>query len=139
MRINTIKNPNITGMLSVTKVKITPDFKYAKVYVSVLNSKNIEKTMQGLKESAGYIRSQIAKTINLRITPELNFELDDSLEYGMKIENTSVYSEIRFEVIVVPGVSVQVCKGKLVDVVAGMEADGNAAVLVGNGKYCAKR
>lgn len=82
-----LKNPNITGMLSVTKVKITPDFKYAKVYVSVLNSKNIEKTMQGLKESAGYIRSQIAKTINLRITPELNFELDDSLEYGEKIES----------------------------------------------------
>lgn len=82
-----LKNPNITGMLSVTKVKITPDFKYAKVYVSILNSKNIEKTMQGLKESAGYIRSQIAKTINLRITPELNFELDDSLEYGEKIES----------------------------------------------------
>lgn len=82
-----LKNPNITGMLSVTKVKITPDFKYAKVYVSVLNSKNIEKTLQGLKDSSGFIRSKIAKNINLRITPELVFELDDSLEYGMKIDN----------------------------------------------------
>ncbi len=81
-----LKNPNITGMLSVTKVKITPDFKYAKVYVSILNSKNIDKTMQGLKESSGFIRSKIAKSVNLRITPELVFELDDSLEYGARIE-----------------------------------------------------
>lgn len=82
-----LKNPNVTGLISVTKAKITPDFKYAKIYVSILNSKNVEKTMQGLKDSAGFIRSQIAKNINLRVTPELVFELDDSLEYGMKIEN----------------------------------------------------
>ena len=82
-----IKNPNVTGMLSVTKVKITPDFKFAKVYVSILNSKNIEKTMQGLKESAGFIRSRIAKDVNLRITPQLDFEIDDSLENGARIEN----------------------------------------------------
>ena len=69
-----------------TKAKITPDLKYAKIYVSILNSKNIKKTMEGLKESAGFIRSQVAKTINLRITPELIFEIDDSLEYGEKIE-----------------------------------------------------
>ena len=82
-----LKNPNITGMLSVTKVKITPDFKYAKVYVSILNSKNVEKTMEGLKESAGFIRSRLAKDINLRITPELVFEIDDSLEYGARIDS----------------------------------------------------
>ena len=82
-----LKNPNITGMLSVTKVKITPDFKYAKVYVSILNSKDVDKTMEGLKESAGFIRSRIAKEINLRITPELVFEIDDSLEYGARIDS----------------------------------------------------
>ncbi len=81
-----LKNPNVTGMLTVTRAKITPDFKYAKVYVSILNSKNIKKTMEGLKESSGFIRSQIAKTINLRITPELIFEIDDSLEQGEKID-----------------------------------------------------
>ena len=64
-----LKNPNVTGLISVTKAKITPDFKYAKIYVSILNSKNLEKTMQGLKDSAGFIRSQLAKKINLRITP----------------------------------------------------------------------
>ena len=82
-----LKNPNVTGLISVTKAKITPDVKYAKIYVSILNSKNLEKTMQGLKDSAGFIRSQVAKTINLRITPELVFELDDSMEYGMRIDN----------------------------------------------------
>lgn len=82
-----LKNPNVTGLLSVTRAKITPDFKYAKIYVSILNSKDIDKTMQGLKDSRGFIRSQIAKTINLRITPELSFELDDSVEYGMRIDN----------------------------------------------------
>ena len=55
-----LKNPDVTGMISVTRVKTTPDLKYAKVYVSLLNSKNNEKTMNGLKESAGFIRSQVA-------------------------------------------------------------------------------
>lgn len=82
-----LKDPNITGLISVTKVKITPDLKYAKVYVSILNAKNQEKTLNGLKDSSGFIRTQIAKKINLRITPQLIFELDDSIEYGMKIDS----------------------------------------------------
>lgn len=81
-----LKNPDATGLISVTKVKITPDLKYAKVYVSMLNSKSKEKTMEALKKSAGYIRSEIAKRVNLRITPELVFEEDDSMEYGEKID-----------------------------------------------------
>lgn len=82
-----LKDPNITGLISVTKVKITPDLKYAKVYVSILNAKSNEKTLQGLKDSSGFIRTQIAKTVNLRITPQLVFEIDDSIEYGMKIDS----------------------------------------------------
>ncbi len=82
-----IKNPDATGLISVTKVKITPDLKYAKVYISMLNSKSKEKTLEALKKSSGYIRSEIAKRINLRITPELVFEEDDSMEYGMKIDS----------------------------------------------------
>ena len=81
-----LKNPDATGLISVTKVKITPDLKYAKVYVSMLNSKSNVKTLEALKNSAGYIRSLIAKRINLRITPELVFEEDDSMEYGEKID-----------------------------------------------------
>lgn len=82
-----LKNPDVTGMISVTRVKVTPDLKYAKVYVSILNPKSLEETMKGLKESAGFIRSQVAKTVNLRITPELVFEYDDSIENGEKIDN----------------------------------------------------
>lgn len=60
-----LKNPNVTGLISVTKAKITPDLKYAKIYVSILNSKNLKK--QGrTKRTTGFIRTQIAKTINLR-------------------------------------------------------------------------
>ncbi|MDO5557475.1 MAG: 30S ribosome-binding factor RbfA [Clostridia bacterium] len=81
-----LKEPNVTGLISVTKVKTTPDFKFAKVYVSILNSKNTKKTMDGLRKSAGFIRTQVAKKVNLRITPQINFELDDSMEYGEKIE-----------------------------------------------------
>ncbi len=81
-----LKNPDVTGMVSVTKVKVTPDLRYAKVYVSVLNSKNLNKTLEGLKESSGFIRSRVAKTVNLRITPELVFEYDDSIIYGEKID-----------------------------------------------------
>ncbi len=81
-----LKNPNVTGLISVTKAKITPDLKYAKVYVSILNSKNIKTTFAALKKSSGFIRSEIAKRINLRITPELIFVLDDSMEYGAKID-----------------------------------------------------
>ena len=87
-----LKNPNVTGMISVTKVKVTTDLKYAKVYVSILNSKNIKETMDGLKKSSGFIRSELAKRINLRNTPELIFEIDDSIEYGAKID--SILKEI---------------------------------------------
>ena len=81
-----LENSKVTGMVSVTKVKITPDLRYAKVYVSMLNSKDIKKTLEGLKESSGFIRSRVASSVNLRVTPELVFEYDDSEEQGYRIE-----------------------------------------------------
>lgn len=81
-----LKNPNVTGLISVTKVKVTNDLKYAKIYVSILNSKNIKETLAGLKKSSGFIRTELARRVNLRNTPELVFELDDSLEYGARID-----------------------------------------------------
>ena len=56
-----LKNPEATGMMTVTRAKITPDFKYAKIYVSVLNAKNTDQTIEALQKSSGFIRSQIAK------------------------------------------------------------------------------
>ena len=69
-----LKNPNVTGLISVTKVKVTNDLKYAKVYVSILNAKNTNNTLQALKKSAGFIRSSLARRVNLRNTPEIIFE-----------------------------------------------------------------
>ena len=82
-----LNEPKVTGLVSVTRVKVTPDLKYAKIWVSILNAKNTQETLEGLKKSAGYIRSELAKRINLRFTPELSFVIDDSLEYGAKIDN----------------------------------------------------
>lgn len=83
----TLKNPNITGIISVTKVKTSPDLKSARVYISLLNSKSKKNTLEGLKNASGYIRTELAKRVNLRYTPELTFEIDESMEYGAKIEN----------------------------------------------------
>ena len=82
-----LKDPNITGLISVTKVKVSTDLKYAKVYVSIMGAKNLQETMKGLKNASGYIRTELAKRINLRNTPEITFEIDDSIEYGAKIDN----------------------------------------------------
>lgn len=82
-----LKDPNITGLISVTKVKVTTDLKFATVYVSILNAKDTKQTMAGLKKSSGFIRTEVAKKVNLRQTPEIIFELDDSMEYGAKIDS----------------------------------------------------
>ena len=82
-----LKNPSITGLISVTKVKVTPDLKFAKVYVSIINSKSKKNTIAALKKASGFIRTELAKTINLRTTPEIIFELDDSMEYGARIDS----------------------------------------------------
>ena len=81
-----VKNSNVTGMISVTKVKTSPDLKYARISISIINSKNIKQTLAGLKAASGFIRSRIAEKMNLRVTPELVFELDESLVYGEKID-----------------------------------------------------
>lgn len=81
-----VKNSQITGMITVTKVKVSPDLSFARVYVSMINSKSVKDTLAGLKSASGFIRRRIAENINLRITPELVFEFDDSLVYGEKID-----------------------------------------------------
>ncbi len=82
-----LKEPSVTGLISVTKVKVTNDLKYAKVYVSILNAKDLKASLAGLKKASGFIRSELAKKVNLRNTPELIFELDDSVEYGARIDS----------------------------------------------------
>lgn len=81
-----LRNQNITGLISVTKVKTAPDLRTARVYISLLNCKSKKNTLEGIKKASGYIRSEIAKRVNLRYTPELIFEVDESMEYGSRIE-----------------------------------------------------
>lgn len=79
-----IKDPRIAPLTSVTDVEVTPDLKFCKVYISVLGDDEVgAQTIQGLKSAAGYIRRELARRINLRNTPELNFVLDNSIAYGM--------------------------------------------------------
>lgn len=83
---NGIKDPRIHPMTSVVSAEVTPDLKYCKVYVSVLGSEEQgQETLKGLKSAEGYIRSQLARTVNLRNTPEITFILDQSIQYGVKM------------------------------------------------------
>lgn len=80
-----VKDPRVSGaFISVTGAEVTPDLKYAKVYYSALMGDKKE-VKRGLVSSAGFIRGQIAKRMNLRITPEITFIEDGSIEYGAKI------------------------------------------------------
>ena len=83
---NEIKDPRISTMTSVVAVDVTPDLKFAKAYISVLgNREEQENTIKGLKNAEGYIRRQLAASINLRNTPQITFVLDQSIEYGVNM------------------------------------------------------
>lgn len=83
---NEIKDPRISTMTSVVAVDVTPDLKFAKAYISVLGSREEqENTIKGLKNAEGYIRRQLAASINLRNTPQITFVLDQSIEYGVNM------------------------------------------------------
>ena len=79
-----IKDPRIHPMTSVVAVEVAPDLKTAKAYISVLgNEKAQADTIAGLRSAEGFIRRALAKSINLRNTPQITFVLDQSIEYGI--------------------------------------------------------
>ena len=81
-----VKDPRIAPMTSVVTVEVAPDLKQCKAYISVLGDKKAqENTIAGLKSSAGFIRRELAHSINLRNTPEIIFILDQSIEYGVSM------------------------------------------------------
>ena len=83
---NEVKDPRISPMTTVVTAEVTPDLKYCKAYISVLGSKEAaENTMKGLNSAVGYIRKALAKSVNLRNTPEITFVLDQSIEYGVRM------------------------------------------------------
>ena len=81
-----IKDPRINPMTTIIAVEVAPDLKTCKAYISVLGDEESQKsTLEGLKSAEGYIRSRLAKTINLRNTPQIKFYLDQSIEYGVSM------------------------------------------------------
>ncbi len=81
-----LKDPRIGVMVSVTRVETTNDIRHCKVFVSVLGDENQKNdVLNGLKNASGFIRKLIAEKINLRITPEFSFVIDDSFEQSLKI------------------------------------------------------
>lgn len=83
---NEIKDPRIHPMTSVTAVEVAPDLKTCKAYISVLGDPQAKQnTIKGLTSGEGYIRRQLARTMNLRNTPEIRFILDESIEYGVNM------------------------------------------------------
>lgn len=81
-----IKDPRINPMTSVVSVEVAPDLKTCKAYISVLGDEQSQKdTITGLNSAEGYIRRELARTVNLRNTPEIKFILDQSIEYGINM------------------------------------------------------
>ena len=81
-----VKPPQIASILGIS-------IKTVRVYISILGSKSKKNTMDGIKNASGFIRTELAKRVNLRYTPELVFELDETLEYGAKID--SILEELK--------------------------------------------
>ncbi len=84
---NGIKDPRVNGLISVTKVEVSKDMKYCKIYVSMLGTKDKEEALKGLDSAKGVVRKEIGDKIRTFNTPEVKFIYDDSMEYGQHIDN----------------------------------------------------
>ena len=83
--IPAVKDPRVSGMISVTAVETTPDLRYAKAYISVLDKENGERVLKGLRSASGWLRRELGSALKLRYTPELVFQLEDSIDKGAHI------------------------------------------------------
>ena len=95
--IRTVKDPRVHGLVSITAVETTPDLRFCKVHVSVLDKSDVKEVVKGLKSAAGYLRRELGRALNLRYTPELQFVEDDSIDQGAHI-----LSLLRDETVVKP-------------------------------------
>ncbi len=84
--IRNLKDPRVQDtMISITRVEATPDLRYAKIYVSFLEESRAKDGLKGLQSAGGYLRRELGQALKLRYTPELVWELDDSITYGAKM------------------------------------------------------
>lgn len=82
-----LKDPRV-GMVTLTGVEVTPDYAHAKVYFTLLNQGHpLEETVVGLNRAAGFLRSQLAQRMRLRIVPQLHFVFDSSVERGVQLSH----------------------------------------------------
>ena len=82
--LSEVREPKVVNnFVSITRAEVAPDLKYASIYFSCMG--NFEEAKEGLKKCAGMLRHHLAVTLNLRITPELNFLKDGSIEHGARI------------------------------------------------------
>ncbi len=84
--LRNLKDPRVQDtMISITHVETTPDLRYAKIYVSFLQEERAKEALKGLKSAGGYLRRELGQSLQLRYTPELVWERDDSITYGAKM------------------------------------------------------
>lgn len=84
-QLRNLKDPRVSGMVSITRVDTTNDLRYARVYVSVLDKDREKDVLKGLKSASGFLRRELGRTLQLRYTPELQFTGDDSIQHGAHI------------------------------------------------------
>lgn len=81
-----LKDPRLSKLISITHVNVTKDLRYAKVFVSIMaDDEEKKEVLKGLESAAGFIRREIGSRLQIRYSPEIIFEIDDSIEYGAKI------------------------------------------------------
>lgn len=88
-----IRDPRVTGTWSITRADVTRDLRYAKIRVSVLEEEQRKPLLKALKNAAGFIRRELGKNLRLRYTPELLFEEDDNIAYGVHI--ASILADVK--------------------------------------------
>ena len=90
-----LSDPRIQGTYSVTRADVTRDLRYAKIYVSILEEENRKPMMDALKKAAGFVRHQLGEQMIIRYAPEILFEPDNNIEYGIHI--ASVLKQVQAE------------------------------------------
>ena len=80
-----LSDPRIKGTYSITRAEVTRDLRYAKIFVSILEPENRESMMNALKKAAGFVRHELGKRMIIRYSPEILFEQDQNIEYGIHI------------------------------------------------------
>ena len=90
-----VSDPRVQGTYSITRAEVTRDLRYAKIYVSILEEENRAPMMAALKNAAGFVRHQLREDMIIRYAPEIIFELDQNIEYGIHI--ASVLKQVQAE------------------------------------------